>query len=173
MAARAGHGYVCGVRCPYCRGDDDKVVDSRPAEDGAAVRRRRECLLCGRRFTSYERVEELPLVVLKRSGLKEPFDRAKVESGIERAVAGSAVPSDAVAALAGEIEEEVRAGGREVTSERIGLAVLERLRVLDPVSYLRFASVYKGFEALSDFEREVGELQKTTAPKRGRRSRGP
>jgi transcriptional repressor NrdR len=153
------------VRCPYCQADDDKVVDSRPADDGASVRRRRECLACSRRYTTHERVVELPLMVVKRSGVKEPFERAKLEGGVERAVAGSAVAPAAVTALVTEIEEEARASGPEVTTERLGMAVLERLRVLDEVSYVRFASVYKGFEAVADFEREVGELRKTTAPK--------
>jgi transcriptional repressor NrdR len=162
--ARAGYGGE--VRCPFCSADDDKVVDSRPADDFAAVRRRRECLVCGRRFTTYERVEELPLVVVKRSGVKEPFDVEKLRSGIERAVAGSAIDPAAVDALAHEIDEKARAAGPEVRSETIGLAVLERLRQLDPVSYVRFASVYKGFEDVGDFEREVVELQKSTAPKR-------
>jgi transcriptional repressor NrdR len=153
------------VRCPYCQSDDDKVVDSRPADESAAVRRRRECLACGRRFTTHERVVELPLMVVKRSGLKEPFEREKLAAGIERAVTGSTVVDPRLDALAAEIEEEARAEGPEVTSEWLGLAVLERLRVLDPVSYVRFASVYKGFEAVADFEAEVVELRKTTAPK--------
>jgi transcriptional repressor NrdR len=132
------------VRCPYCREDSDKVVDSRASVDGDAIRRRRECLTCGRRFTTYERLETIPLTVLKRSGVAEPFDRAKLARGIEQAVAGRAVA--------------------------LGVAVLERLRPVDPVSYLRFASVYKGFDDLADFEAEVVELQKlslqkTTAPK--------
>jgi transcriptional repressor NrdR len=154
------------VRCPYCQGVDDKVVDSRLAEDGAAIRRRRECLVCSRRYTTYERIDEVPLVVLKRSGTSEPFDRDKLAAGIERAVTGRPIEEGTVAALAAEVEEEARGEGAEVTSERLGLAVLERLRRLDDVAYLRFASVYKGFENLDDFEREVGELQKTTAPKR-------
>jgi transcriptional repressor NrdR len=153
------------VRCPFCTADDDKVVDSRPADDTAAVRRRRECLACGRRFTTYERVEELPLVVVKRSGVKEPFDAEKLRGGIRRAVAGSAIDPAAVDGLVADIEERARAAGPEVGSVVIGVAVLERLRLLDPVSYVRFASVYKGFEELGDFEREVGELQKATAPK--------
>ncbi len=145
---------VGGVRCPYCREDSDKVVDSRAAGDGDAIRRRRECLVCGRRFTTYERVEAIPLTVLKRSGVTEPFDRVKLARGIEQSVAGRAVAAEAVAAMA----------------DAIGVAVLERLRPLDPVSYLRFASVYKGFDDLADFEAEVVELQKlslqkTTAPK--------
>ena len=158
--------YVGSVRCPYCQGVDDKVVDSRTAEYGAAIRRRRECLVCSRRYTTYERIDEVPLLVRKRSGTSEPFDRDKLASGIERAVTGRPIEEGTVAALAAEVEEEARGEGAEVTSERLGLAVLERLRRLDDVAYLRFASVYKGFENLDAFEREVGELQKTTEPKR-------
>ena len=154
------------MRCPFCSADDDKVVDSRPADDAAAVRRRRECLVCGRRFTTYERVEELPVMVAKRSGVVEPFDVEKLRAGVERAVAGNAIDPAAVDGLVHGIEEQVRASAPEVRSEVIGLAVLERLRTLDLVSYMRFASVYKGFEDVGDFERELVELQKSTAPKR-------
>ena len=166
MSAGATPSYRGAVRCPYCQTAEDKVVDSRPADDGGAIRRRRECLACGRRFTTYERLEELPLMVVKRAGVKEPFERAKVEAGIQRAVAHRPVDESAVTAIAAEIEEELRAEGAEVSSARVGLAVLDRLRVLDPVSYLRFASVYKGFEDVTDFEREVAVLQKSTKPKR-------
>jgi transcriptional repressor NrdR len=145
--------------------DDDKVVDSRVADEGDAIRRRRECLGCGRRFTTHERVDALPLVVAKRSGAKEPFDRTKLARGIARAV-GSRPIEGAVDAIALEIEEQVRELGPEVPSETVGLAVLERLRALDPVAYLRFASVYKDFEDVADFEQELAGLQKTTAPKR-------
>jgi len=164
MVVPAVHRYGGRMRCPYCHGADDKVVDSRPAEDGVAIRRRRECLVCGRRYTTFERLEELVLLVVKRSGVAEPFDRAKLEAGIARALSPS-IGDEVAAALALEIEEQLRTEGVEVPSERVGLAVLERLRVLDPVSYLRFASVYKGFEDLTDFEREVEVLQKTTEPK--------
>jgi transcriptional repressor NrdR len=152
------------VRCPYCHTNDDKVVDSRVADDASAIRRRRECIACGRRYTTYERVEELPLVVRKRSGALEPFDREKLRAGIERAASGR-LDAATIATLVGALEEELRAEGAEIGSDRVGLAVLEHLRALDPVAYVRFASVYKGFEDLADFEREVGELQKTTAPK--------
>ncbi len=154
------------MRCPYCDTDHDRVVDSRPSDEGSAVRRRRECQACGRRFTTYERHEEVPLLVRKRSGLVEPFEREKLLAGIERAIAGRSVSAGAPGAIADDIEERARAQGREVASELLGLMVLERLRALDPVSYLRFASVYKGFEDVGDFEREFKELQKTTAPKR-------
>lgn len=153
------------VRCPFCSADDDKVVDSRPSDDNSSVRRRRECLTCGRRYTTYERIEELPLIVVKRSGAREPFDHAKVAAGIERAIAGSAIDPSTVDAVVAGIEERARAD-HEVTTEWVGLAVLEQLRLLDPVSAVRFASVYKGFEDLGDFERELVELQKSTAPKR-------
>ena len=153
------------MRCPYCRANDDKVVDSRLADESAAIRRRRECLACGRRYTTYERVEDVPVLVRKRSGESEPFDRDKLRAGLDRAASGRLDPA-AIDLVVGEIEEELRSQGGEVASDRVGLAVLERLRALDPVAYLRFASVYKGFEDLADFEREVGELQKTTEPKR-------
>jgi len=160
---------VITVRCPYCRENDDKVVDSRTGEDGAAIRRRRECLACGRRFTTYERLDEHGLTVRKRDDTREPFDRDKLLDGIKRAGAGR-LDEHALDTLASEIEEQLRAEGGEVGSDRIGVTVLEQLRGLDHVAYLRFASVYKGFEDLADFEREVVELQKTTEPKRRRSS---
>ncbi|MEA3019791.1 MAG: transcriptional repressor NrdR [Actinomycetota bacterium] len=153
------------MRCPVCSSLDDKVVDSRLADDGGAIRRRRECLGCGRRYTTFERVEEAPLVVVKRSGEREPFDVPKLVAGV-RAAAKNRLSDEQVGALAGEIEEEARLTGPEVTTQEIGIAVLDRLRQVDHVSYLRFASVYKGFEDLNDFEREVGLLAKATPPKR-------
>jgi transcriptional repressor NrdR len=148
------------VRCPGCGTDDDKVVDSRAVDDGASIRRRRECLGCGRRFTTYERIEEAPLVVLKGSGERQPFDRAKVVAGVTVAATGRPVEPAAIELLAAEVEEEVRLLGPEVPSEKIGIAVLERLRHLDQVAALRFASVYKGFDDLADFAREITELAK-------------
>jgi transcriptional repressor NrdR len=153
------------VRCPYCQSMDDKVIDSRMADSGAATRRRRECLACGRRYTTFERVEELQLVVVKRSGVREPFDRTKILDGIRRAAKNRPISEDDIVAVATGVEDEVRELGPEVGSEVVGKAVLDGLRALDPVTYLRFASVYKGFEDLTDFEREVGLLQKTTTPK--------
>ena len=161
----AGDLYGGYVRCPYCRENDDKVVDSRVADEGGAIRRRRECLACGRRYTTYERIEEVGIVVRKRDGTSEPFDRLKLRAGVERAATNRLDPGT-IDTLVAEVEEELRDQGGEVGSERVGMAVLERLRALDDVAYLRFASVYKGFEDLADFEREVGELQKTTEPKR-------
>jgi transcriptional repressor NrdR len=144
---------------------DDKVIDSRMADGGAATRRRRECLACGRRYTTFERVEELQVVVVKRSGNREPFDRAKILDGIRRAAKNRPISEDDITALAASVEDQVRELGPEVGSEVVGKAVLDQLRTLDPITYLRFASVYKGFEDLTDFEREVGLLQKTTSPK--------
>jgi transcriptional repressor NrdR len=163
--------YGDGVRCPYCQEVDDKVVDSRESADGVAIRRRRECVGCGRRFTTYERIDPLPLTVTKRSGAKEPFDRAKLARGIAQAVVGRAIAEGTVDAMALELEDQLREIGPEVPSEAVGLAVLERLQALDPVSYLRFASVYKDFADIADFEAEVVLLQKTTAPKRPSRAR--
>jgi transcriptional repressor NrdR len=154
------------VRCPWCQSLDDRVVDSRLAEDGGAIRRRRECVACGRRFTTYERLEEAPLWVLKRGDQREPFDRAKVVAGVRAATKNRPVGEDELDALAQDVEDALRGLGAEVSSQQIGLAVLERLREVDEVAYLRFASVYKGFEDVGDFQREVGLLTKTTAPKR-------
>jgi transcriptional repressor NrdR len=143
------------VRCPSCAGVDDKVVDSRLADDGGAIRRRRECLGCGRRFTTYERVEETPVVVVKRSGAREPFDRTKIVAGLQAAAKNRPVSPEQMEAVGAEVEEAVRLEGPEVSSEVVGRAVLDRLRELDDVTYLRFVSVYKGFADLTDFEREV------------------
>lgn len=154
------------MRCPWCQSLDDKVVDSRLAEDGGAIRRRRECLSCSRRYTTYERLEEAPLWVIKRGGEREPFDRAKLVAGVRSAAKNRPVGEVQLEELAQNVEDALRGEGVELTSEQIGRAVLERLRDLDEVAYLRFASVYKGFEDVGDFEREVGLLTKTTEPKR-------
>lgn len=153
------------MRCPHCSNPEDKVVDSRTADDGAAIRRRRECLACGRRFTTYERLEEQPLVVVKRSGERQPFDRAKLVRGVTSAAKNRPIDPERWAALALEVEEALRLEGSEVTSERVGRSVLDALRPVDDVAYLRFASVYKGFSDAGDFEREVGLLIKATSPK--------
>ena len=149
------------MRCPYCSAEEDKVVDSRVADDGRAIRRRRECLECHRRFTTFERIEETPLVVEKRDGVEELFDRTKISEGIRRALKNRPVSDEQIEAVAEEVEEAVRADGRRrVGSAEIGREVLDRLRVLDDVGYLRFASVYKGFTELTDFERELLSLLK-------------
>ena len=155
------------MRCPWCSADDDRVVDSRLADEGAAIRRRRECLDCGRRFTTFERVEEQPLWVVKRSGQREPFDRAKVTAGVQAASKNRPVSDDDLQELAQQVEEVLRMDSAEPTTEQVGMAVLEQLKALDEIAYVRFASVYKGFDDLGDFQREVG-LLKTTEPKRRR-----
>ena len=146
------------VRCPGCAHLDDRVIDSRQADDGAAIRRRRECLACGRRFTTFERLEEAPLIVRKRSGSGQPFSRSKVVAGMRAAAKNRPVGDDQLEAVAVEIEEQARLGGPEVTSAEVGRLVLDRLRRLDEVAYVRFASVYKVFEEPGDFQRELGLL---------------
>ncbi len=153
------------MRCPWCGADDDKVVDSRISDEGAAIRRRRECLGCSRRFTTFERVEEQPLWVVKRSGQREPFDRAKLIAGVQAACKNRPVTDEMLQDLASHVEEALRAAAPEPSSQQVGVSVLEQLKALDDVAYLRFASVYKGFEDAGDFQREVGLLIKTTEPK--------
>lgn len=155
-----------GVRCPACGSLDDRVVDSRQADDGLSIRRRRQCAVCRRRFTTFERIEVAPLMVVKRSGRAEPFDVAKIVAGVQPAIKGRPVGPSDLERLAGAVEDQVRAeGDAEVTSERIGRAVLEALYGMDAVAALRFASVYKGFDDPEDFERELTLLTKSTAPK--------
>ncbi|MDQ3877654.1 MAG: transcriptional regulator NrdR [Actinomycetota bacterium] len=156
------------MRCPYCSNEEDKVVDSRNAEDGRAIRRRRECLGCGRRFTTFERSEEVPLLVAKRSGQEEPFDIGKIVNGVRMASKNRPVTEAEIQSLAEDVEEAMRSDGRRpVSSADVGREILERLRDLDEVAYLRFASVYKDFQELNDFERELGLLQKKSPPKAG------
>jgi transcriptional repressor NrdR len=145
------------MRCPFCRHPDSRVVDSRATDEGSAIRRRRECFECGRRFTT---LEEASLLVVKRNGTKEPFSRAKVITGVRRACKGRPVDDDQIATLAQQVEEAVRLqGSAEVTSNDVGLAILGPLRELDVVGYMRFASVYRGFSTIEDFEREVAGLK--------------
>lgn len=143
--------------CPYCRHPDSRVIDSRTADDGAAIRRRRSCPACGRRFTTQETVI---LMVGKRSGVTEPFTRDKITRGVRRACQGRPVTEDQLAILAQRVEDTIRARGcAEVPSHEVGLAILGPLRELDEVAYLRFASVYRGFESLTDFEEEIATLR--------------
>lgn len=154
------------VQCPTCRADDTKVVDSRLAEERTAIRRRRQCLTCSHRFTTFERVDHAPLAVHKTTGETEPFDRSKVVAGIAAATKGRDVSEADLDQMATRIEDALRLKGNEVTSALIGLAVLDELRVVDDVSYLRFASVYKHFDAAADFHREL-ELMEKQAPRPG------
>lgn len=148
------------MRCPWCENEDDKVVDSRSAERGSAIRRRRECRACGRRYTTYERVEDLGLMIVKRDGTKEPWDRDKMMAGIRKATVNRPVAEEQVGQVADRIEVRLRRRGPEVTSQQVGVEVLQHLARLDKVAYIRFASVYKDFQELTDFERELGALQK-------------
>jgi transcriptional repressor NrdR len=154
------------MRCPWCGHDETRVVDSRSAEDGSAIRRRRECDSCGRRFTTFERSDALAVRVIKRDGTKEPYDRAKVVAGVEKAIVNRPVTEEQVTRLADRVEERLRRKGPEVTTQEVGLEVLAQLRRLDDVAYVRFASVYKDFQEVSDFERELGILLQKREPKR-------
>lgn len=149
--------------CPSCRADDTKVVDSRLAEEGSAIRRRRQCLACAQRFTTFERVDHAPLTVVKSHGGLEPFDRKKLIGGISSATKGRNVSEEALEELATAVEDSMRLLGSNVTSANIGLAVLDQLRLVDEVAYLRFASVYKDFDAASDFHRELELLEKSAS----------
>lgn len=157
-------GYRRAMRCPTCTSLDDKVVDSRLADDGVAIRRRRECLGCGRRFTTFERIEEVVLAVVKRSGVREPFRRGKIVAGVRSAAKNRPVSPAQLEGLAADVEEALRLEGSEASSARVGAIVLERLRALDEVAYVRFASVYKGFDDPGDFEREVLALTQVEPP---------
>jgi transcriptional repressor NrdR len=155
------------MRCPSCGAIEDRVVDSRESEDGSSVRRRRECLVCHSRYSTLERLAgPAPLWVLKRSGEREPFEVQKVVLGVSAACKNRPVSPEQVEQLAQGVEDEVRRAGGPVTSEQIGVAVLDGLREIDEVAYLRFASVYKGFDSARDFAREAGLLRKQTEPKR-------
>jgi transcriptional repressor NrdR len=150
------------VHCPFCRSNDTRVLDSRVAEDGSAIRRRRTCPACEKRFTT---VEQMQLTVLKRSGTSEPFQRDKAIAGARKALKGRPVTEDDLARLGQTVEDTLRAGGwAEVPAHEIGLAILSPLRELDEVAYLRFASVYRGFESADDFETEIAMLRAERDP---------
>lgn len=144
--------------CPYCRHPDSRVVDSRTSDDGAAIRRRRQCTECGRRFST---VETTSVSVIKRSGVTEPFNRQKIISGVRKACQGRPVSQDDLAKLAQEVEERIRARGlAEIDAHEVGLTILEPLSKLDTVAFLRFASVYQAFDNLEDFEKAIADLRK-------------
>lgn len=146
------------MHCPFCRHPDSRVVDSRTADDGKAIRRRRECPNCGRRFST---IETASLMVVKRSGVTEPFSRDKIITGVRKACQGRPVADDDLAKLAQQVEETIRASGQaQVGAQEIGLAILRPLRDLDEVAYLRFASVYQNFTSLADFESAIAQLRR-------------
>lgn len=149
------------MRCPYCDVDDDRVIDSRAADNGDAIRRRRECRACGQRFSTYERAEHVPLTVRKRSGAVEPFQRDKVAAGIARATKNLDIDAEDLRRTVAQVEARVRSTGRtQVDSQLVGTEVLAALRDLHEVAYVRFASVYKGFTSPEDFRRELANLEK-------------
>ena len=143
--------------CPFCHHEQSRVTDSRVVDGGSAIRRRRECTSCGGRFTT---IEKAVLTVVKRNGVTEPFDKEKLIVGVRRACQGRNVSDDALKRLAQQVEETVRAqGSSQVAANDIGLAVLEPLRTLDEVAYLRFASVYRSFDSVDDFQKEIDDLR--------------
>lgn len=148
------------MRCPYCQELDSRVIDSRSCEDGLAIRRRRECVVCKRRFTSYERVEERPLLVIKKGGTRETFDRNKLFNGISRACEKRPVSIEAIEKMVARIEAELRdSNEREISSVIIGEMVMDRLRSLDEVAYVRFASVYRQFTDINGFINTIDQLK--------------
>ena len=152
------------MKCPNCEGNDDKVVDSRPAEDGSSIRRRRECLLCGTRFTTYEKLEDMPLVVIKKDGSRQSFDRQKLLNGIMKSCEKRPITTQQIEKLIDNVE---RAAGnalkREITTSVIGELVLKHLRGIDEVAYIRFASVYRAFSDISSFFSEIESLLENDA----------
>jgi len=147
------------MKCPFCQSIEDKVLESRETEEGKAIRRRRECLSCRGRFTSYERIEEKPLLVIKRDGRREQFNREKVRSGILKACEKRPISAEMVERMVDEIEKEIhREAGREVLSSKVGEMVMEKLQAADKVAYVRFASVYRKFEDPSEFIKHVKEI---------------
>jgi transcriptional repressor NrdR len=152
------------VRCPYCGSIDDKVVESRTLANGEAIRRRRECNDCGRRFTSYERIEDKQFMVVKKDGRREPFDRAKLEKGIERALEKRPFSQMRIESLVNDVEDQAAMLGKmnhEISTTALGDLVLEKLGVIDKVAYIRFASVYRHFENLDEFVREIKKVGKS------------
>ena len=147
------------MKCPYCGDQDSKVIDSRPTDEYDSIRRRRECLSCGKRFTTYETVERLPLMVIKKDGSRQSFDKEKVLRGMMRACEKRPVPVDTLMRLADEIEQEVQNSlEREISSRKIGELVMDRLKCVDEVAYVRFASVYRQFKDINTFMTELNKL---------------
>lgn len=147
------------MRCYYCGHLESKVVDSRAAEDGTAIRRRRECLQCGKRFTTYEKIESVPIIVIKKDGSRQSYDREKLQRGILNSCASRPVPLEVIDGILDGIEAEIHNSlAREVSSVQIGQMVMERLRKVDEVAYVRFASVYKQFQDIESFREELARM---------------
>ena len=152
------------MRCPFCNDEDTKVIDSRPADEQNAIRRRRECVKCGKRFTTYERVETVPLMVIKKDETREPYDREKAEKGIVLACHKRPVSAEQVAAILDDLENRLFATGRkEVPVSLIGEIIMEHLRDIDEVAYVRFASVYREFKDVDTFAEEIRKLLKRSS----------
>ncbi len=149
------------MKCPFCGSDDTRVIDTRPVEDNKAIRRRRQCNACGKRFTSYEKLETMPLMVVKKDNTREGYDRSKIEAGIFRSCHKRPISAAQISRTVDEIENELYASGdSEVSSSIIGELVMEKLKDLDQVAYVRFASVYREFKDVNTFIEEIGELLK-------------
>jgi transcriptional repressor NrdR len=147
------------MKCPYCSCEEDKVIDSRPTDEGATIRRRRECLKCRKRFTTYEKVESLPIMVIKKDGSRQPYEREKVRKGILRACEKRNISMDQIESVLDAIETQISNSlEREVTSEFIGELVMNKLREMDEVAYVRFASVYRQFKDINTFMNELNKL---------------
>lgn len=160
------------MKCPYCNGSDTKVTDSRDTDDGASIRRRRQCLSCGRRFTTYETVEDMPIRVIKKNGSRELFDRNKLRSGLIRACEKRNITSDQIEEIVNRVEKEIRNNlKQEVSSEAIGNILMDELKDLDQVAYVRFASVYREFKDIGSFMSELETLMKNRQDKQAENDR--
>lgn len=147
------------MRCPYCSNVDTKVIDSRPAEDGSSIRRRRSCDICGKRFTTYEKVETIPLIIIKKDDNREQYDRTKIEAGILRACYKRPVSAEAIKQAVEDVETEIyKLEEKEIPSNKIGELVMERIKELDEVAYVRFASVYREFKDVNTFMAELKKI---------------
>jgi transcriptional repressor NrdR len=156
------------MKCPYCGEIDNKVIDSRLGKDGNVIRRRRECIPCGRRFTTYEQIEDIPIMIIKKDGRREIFSREKVRSGIQRACEKRHISMDVIEEILDDLERDMRESDqKEIPSRTIGEKVMTRLHGLDDVAYVRFASVYREFKDVSDFVSELRKLQEKAAPDSG------
>lgn len=150
------------MRCPFCNSQEDRVIDSRDAKNGEAIRRRRECLKCNRRFTTYEYIEKMPLIVIKKNGLREPFDREKLLKGITIAASKRPIAADRLERIVDEVEASLSdMGTREISSLKIGEEVMERLKKLDDITYIRFASVYRSFKDMGELMQEAERVLET------------
>jgi transcriptional repressor NrdR len=161
------------MKCPFCHEDNDRVLDTRPSDDGGAIRRRRECLDCKRRFTTYERIEATTVKIVKKDGVREPFDRSKIKRGLEKACWKRPVSDAQLESIIAEVENDLESNfDSEVASRQVGEIVMQRLRDLDPVAFVRFASVYRQFEDARDFVDEIKPMLAETRKKEPSREGG-